>query len=414
MTTRRTLIATGLAAGTIGAAGILPRAANAAAHGGDMVPTKSGEIAVHPVQHASLVMETPAGVVYADPVGGAELYADLPAPGLILITHEHGDHLDVPTLEALMGPDTLLVSNPGAADKMPEALKSRAMVLANGESAEAMGIAIEAIPAYNTTEDRKQYHPEGRDNGYVLTIDGTRIYIAGDTEGTPEMRALKDIALAFVPMNLPYTMDTDAAAEAVAEFAPTVVYPYHYKGQEPQDFADAKLRRAFDGGGDHGLGVRGRFEQQTPGAALGDFGHRTAHVDVNGIGPRGGDDGGGFAHDVGFGAEQLHGDGPLFLGKPGQRTRFLLRLFAAANQRGRGHKFRPTHARAIATAQAAKRLRRDAGHRRQHDGRIHDDITVDEERGKHGLNRTVAPGATFRSEMSRRVAGSIEREPQRG
>ncbi|WP_102108796.1 MBL fold metallo-hydrolase [Oceaniglobus roseus] len=233
MYTRRSFLATGTAAITV-----LPYAAHAAAHsGGDMFKTASGEIAVHPVDHASFVMETPNGVIYNDPVGGAEAYADLPKPDLILITHEHGDHYDVPTLEGIMAAETRLVTNPAVYDMLPEALQAKAEKLANGESTEALGYSIEAIPAYNITEDRQKYHPEGRDNGYILTIDGMRVYIAGDTEGTPEMRALTDIDLAFVPMNLPYTMDVTQAADAVAEFAPTFVYPYHYRDSDPEEFA---------------------------------------------------------------------------------------------------------------------------------------------------------------------------------
>ena len=116
-------------------------------------------------------------------------------------------------------------------------LKAKATAIGNGETTTVGEIGIEAVPAYNTTEERLKYHPKGRDNGYVLTIDGKRIYIAGDTEDIPEMRALKDIYVAFVPMNLPYTMDTDQAASAVSEFKPVYAYPYHYKGSDPQAFA---------------------------------------------------------------------------------------------------------------------------------------------------------------------------------
>lgn len=225
-------------AGGAAAIAILPLTARAAAHGGaDTFATDSGEITVHPVHHASFVMETPAGTVHVDPVGGADLYAGLPAPDLILVTHEHGDHYDAATLSALVGEGTVLVTNPAVYEMLPEDLKGRATAIANGEATTALGITIDAIPAYNITQDRLQFHPQGRDNGYVLGIDGLTVYVAGDTEGTPEMRALTGIDLAFVPMNLPYTMDIDQAASAVAEFAPAVVYPYHYNDSDIDAFA---------------------------------------------------------------------------------------------------------------------------------------------------------------------------------
>ena len=204
---------------------------------GDSYKTDGGEIVVHPIAHASFVMSVPGLVIYNDPVGGAAAFEGHPAPGLVLITHEHGDHFEPATLEAIGGDDTRVVTNPAVFEKLPEALKAKATAIANGESTEIGGLKIDAIPAYNLTEDRKKYHPQGRDNGYVLTVDGRRVYIAGDTEDTPEMRALTEIDIAFVPMNLPFTMDVDQAASAVAEFKPKVVYPYHYKGQDPEAFA---------------------------------------------------------------------------------------------------------------------------------------------------------------------------------
>ncbi|MGZ3215208.1 MBL fold metallo-hydrolase [Paracoccus sp. T5] len=197
-------------------------------------PVEGGEVVIHPVSHASMVLETPAGVILVDPVGGAEAYADFPAPDLILITHEHGDHYDQPTLDAL--PEVPIIANQAVHDMLPDAMKSRSTVMANGDSQEALGIQIEAIPAYNITEDRLQYHPEGRDNGYILTLGGKRFLIAGDTEDTPELRALTDIHVAFLPMNLPYTMTVEQASEAVAAFAPDVVYPYHHRDSDLEEF----------------------------------------------------------------------------------------------------------------------------------------------------------------------------------
>ncbi|MFQ8429749.1 MBL fold metallo-hydrolase [Amaricoccus sp. W119] len=199
--------------------------------------TDAGEIVIHPVEHASFVLTTPGLVIYNDPVGGAALYEGLPPPGLILITHEHQDHFDPGTLEAIVGDGTALITNPSVHEKLPAALQAKATAIANGETTTAGEIGLDAIPAYNLTEDRLKYHPKGRDNGYVLTIGGRRIYIAGDTEDIPEMRALEAIDIAFVPMNLPYTMDVTQAASAVAEFAPGIVYPYHYGESDIDEFA---------------------------------------------------------------------------------------------------------------------------------------------------------------------------------
>ena len=226
----------------LGATVFMPFTARAQGQG-DSYKTDGGEIVVSPVSHASFVMSVPGLVIYNDPVGGKALYDGQPAAGLVLITHEHGDHFEPETLAALVAADTKLVVNPAVMEMLPAELKEKATAIANGEKTTVGSVEIEAIPAYNTTEDRKKYHPQGRDNGYVLTVDGRRVYIAGDTEDIPEMRALKDIDIAFVPMNLPFTMDIDQASSAVAEFKPAVVYPYHYKGQDPQAFA-AKVAEA--------------------------------------------------------------------------------------------------------------------------------------------------------------------------
>jgi L-ascorbate metabolism protein UlaG (beta-lactamase superfamily) len=233
---RRTLAlaATGLAG--IGLGGLRPRAGLAQEAGGDAYPSADGDIVVHPVEHASLVLAAPGMVIYVDPVGGAEAYAGLPPADLILVTHEHQDHFDAATLGGLAG-EARLLTNPAVHGMLPAELQARATAIANGESTTADAVEIVAVPAYNTTPDRLQYHPQGRDNGYVLTIGGTRVYVAGDTEDIPEMRALSGIDLAFVPMNLPYTMDVAQAADAVAAFAPGVVYPYHYGESNTTEFA---------------------------------------------------------------------------------------------------------------------------------------------------------------------------------
>ena len=243
--TRRDTLQLGLAGLVgLGTATVMPFAARAQGKG-DSYKTDGGEILISPISHASFVMSVPGLVIYNDPVGGKALYEGQPAPGLILITHEHGDHFDAETLAALVGPDTKLVVNPAVMDKLSADLKAKATAIGNGETTTVGAVGIEAIPAYNTTADRLKYHPKGRDNGYVLTVDGQRVYIAGDTEDIPEMRALKDIDIAFVPMNLPYTMDVDQASSAVIEFKPAVVYPYHYRDSDPEAFA-SKVAAAGD------------------------------------------------------------------------------------------------------------------------------------------------------------------------
>lgn len=231
---RRAILMGGIVA--LGAT-LLPRLAlaQAAAPASFAFPVEGGEVVFHPVSHASMVIETPGGVIHVDPVGGAEAYAGKPQPALILITHEHGDHYDLPTLQAL--PAVAIIANPAVHAMLPAEMQSRATAMANGDTVEALGIAIEAVPAYNITPDRLQYHPQGRDNGYVLTIGGKRFYIAGDTEDTPEMRALDNIEAAFLPMNLPYTMTVEQAADAVAAFRPVTVFPYHHRGSDMAAFS---------------------------------------------------------------------------------------------------------------------------------------------------------------------------------
>lgn len=199
------------------------------------------------INHASFVLNWAETTIYADPVGDAALYANAIEPELILITHEHGDHFSTSTIEALVTPDTVIIAPQSVANVLPPSLKKHLVILKNGGTTNFKGITIQAVAAYNLRPEDKNKHPQNRDNGYVLEKNGERVYIAGDTEDIPEMRSLKNIDVAFVPMNLPYTMDVDKAADAVLAFKPKHVYPYHYR--TPTGFSDvAKFKQLVNAG----------------------------------------------------------------------------------------------------------------------------------------------------------------------
>ena len=195
------------------------------------IATSAGDAVVHPVSHATFVLEWNGKTIYVDPVGGGGKFGKFPKPDLILVTDIHGDHLNAGTLEAVSTANTTIIAPAAVASKIPGSVKGRKVVLANGRTAEAIGATVQAIPMYNLTPERKRFHSKGRGNGYVVTLGGKRFYISGDTEDIPEMRALKNIDAAFVCMNLPYTMAVDRAADAVLAFKPKVVFPYHYRGK---------------------------------------------------------------------------------------------------------------------------------------------------------------------------------------
>ncbi len=221
----------------------------AAALTGDVIPAQGGDLIVRPINHATVALQGGGRTIYVDPVGGAARFTGLPRPDLILITDIHPDHLDVATLQAVASDKTAFVVSPAVSEKLPTAFRSRTTVLANGQTNTVLGVAIEAVAAYNTTPDRLQFHPKGRGNGYVLTLAGQRVYLSGDTEDIPEMRALKQIDVAFICMNLPYTMTVEQAARAVREFKPKIVYPYHYRGSDLAKFKELV-------GSDSGIEVR--------------------------------------------------------------------------------------------------------------------------------------------------------------
>ena len=203
---------------------------------GDSIATKSGNLVIHPINHATLALGWNDLTIYVDPVGGAAAFADLPQPDLILLTDIHGDHLSADTLKAVAGKKTTLVAPPAVAEQLSADLRQRTTVLTNGQTQSLLGLKTEAIPAYNLTAERLKFHAKGRGNGYVLTFADKRVYLSGDTEDIPEMRALKNIDVAFLCMNLPYTMTIEQAASAVREFCPKIVYPYHYRGSDLKRF----------------------------------------------------------------------------------------------------------------------------------------------------------------------------------
>jgi L-ascorbate metabolism protein UlaG (beta-lactamase superfamily) len=203
---------------------------------GDSLPAEGGDLIIHPVNHGTFVMGWNDKVIYVDPVGGGKRFDGLPRPGLILLTHTHGDHLSVETLQAVAGEKTVLVAPPSVAGQLPEKLRAQTVVLTNGETKSVAGISIEAVPMYNTTPERAKYHSRGSGNGYVVTLGGRRVYVSGDTEDIPEMRALKNIDVAFVCINQPYTMTEEQAASAVRDFKPKMVYPYHFRGSDLEKF----------------------------------------------------------------------------------------------------------------------------------------------------------------------------------
>lgn len=192
----------------------------------DRFPTPAGELSITFLGHGSLLLTFGGKCIYIDPFSRVADYTKLPKADLILVTHEHRDHLDPQALTAIRTDSTLLVLTEACAREIRGGI-----VLRNGESQTVMGIPIQAVPAYNVQHKRENgepFHPRGVGNGYVLGFGDLRLYVAGDTENIPEMNELREIAIAFLPMNLPYTMTPEMAAAAARAFRPRILYPYHY------------------------------------------------------------------------------------------------------------------------------------------------------------------------------------------
>ena len=250
-----------------------PQAAqNTAIAKDDVLATTKGNVTIHPIGHAAVLLSWNGKKILVDPApngggggggrgaagagaaagaaggrgggGGGRgapgapppppspealaVFTSLGTPDLILITHAHGDHFNVPVLTAVAGPNTVLAVPQQVYDQLPDALKAKATIMANGDKSMLAGIEVDAVPAYNITAERLRNHPQGTGNGYVLNLGGKRIYFAGDTEEAPELKALANIDVAFIPMNLPFTQTPEAAAQWVKDFKPKIVYPYHY------------------------------------------------------------------------------------------------------------------------------------------------------------------------------------------
>ncbi len=199
-------------------------------------PTGKGAVAITPFYHATARITAGADTIYIDPAKPAKIDGLAPG-GLILITDIHGDHMDADDVKALSNAGTVVIAPAAVAKTI-----TQAKVLANGASTEWHGWKITAVPMYNINHNQPSgapFHDKGRGNGYVLNFGGKNFYFAGDTEGVTEMRALRNIDVAFIPMNLPYTMTPAEAADAVKAFHPRVAIPYHYKGQDVNQFKAA-------------------------------------------------------------------------------------------------------------------------------------------------------------------------------
>ncbi len=191
----------------------------------DTIPTSGGDLKITFLGHGTLMFTYGGKVIHVDPYGKVADYSKLPKADLILLTHDHPDHLDPAALEKITTKKTQVVLNGGCAKKVKGGI-----VMANGDVKDAVGLKIEAVPAYNLVHKRdtgQPFHPKGVGNGYVIAFGDKRVYIAGDTENIPEMKALKNIDIAFLPMNLPYTMTPEMAADAAKAFKPKILYPYH-------------------------------------------------------------------------------------------------------------------------------------------------------------------------------------------
>ena len=201
---------------------------------GDYLATDNGDAIVHPVNHATMVICWAGLSICVDPADGyISRLQGLPHPDLILVTHEHSDHYSTATINAIKKTNTILIVSKSVFAALPLNLKTNATQMTNGATADILGLTVKAIPAYNLTSSN---HPKGNGNGYLLTVGGKNFYISGDTDDSPEMRALTGIDVAFLCMDGVYTMNMTKAASAARQFRPKVIFPYHYNTQNPATF----------------------------------------------------------------------------------------------------------------------------------------------------------------------------------
>src|SRR5512137_2410213 len=206
-------------------------AGNVHAYETDVIPTASGDLKITFIGHGTLMFNFGGKVIHVDPYSDVADYASLPKADLILLTHEHRDHLDLKALNAVRTEKTVVVLTEACAKQV-----QGGMVLMNGDVKTVEGLKIEAVPAYNLVHKQdtgQPFHPKGAGNGYIITFGDKRVYMAGDTENTPEMKGLKNIDIAFLLMNLPYTMTPEMVADAAKTFKPKILYPYHFGETEP-------------------------------------------------------------------------------------------------------------------------------------------------------------------------------------
>jgi L-ascorbate metabolism protein UlaG (beta-lactamase superfamily) len=202
----------------------------------DIVKTSEGDLKITFLGHGTLMVTFGGNVIHIDPFSRVADYSKLPQADMIVLTHEHSDHLDLKALEFVQTDKTVLVLTEKCAQQV-----NGGIIMRNGDVKTIEGLKIEAVPAYNIVHMRSAgvpFHPKGDGNGYVITFGDKRIYVAGDTENIPEMKKLKDIDYAFLPMNLPYTMTPEMVVDAAKVFKPKVLYPYHYGDTDPSRLVD--------------------------------------------------------------------------------------------------------------------------------------------------------------------------------
>ena len=208
--------------------GLISLAATSSDFEEDIIPTSQGDLKITCIGHGTLMFSFDGKIIHIDPVFRYADYTKMPKADLILVTHEHGDHLDDVAIQDLTKEGTAIICTKKC---MEQANIEGSIIMKNGETKTVQGIKIEAVPAYNIKHMRSEnspFHPRGAGNGYILAFGDKRVYVAGDTENTPEMKALKNIDVAFLPMNLPYTMTPEMVADAARAFKPKVLYPYHF------------------------------------------------------------------------------------------------------------------------------------------------------------------------------------------